>query len=121
MKPPINVMLKCLALVTAMCFALYGCGYWRSVTEAEASRRAQERFVKICSDFKLDRDSFEGPRVTNVAGFPMEFEWTKRPGSNGDNILIIVDRHGITNVSFVPPGVETEHADRDFGNSGTQE
>jgi hypothetical protein len=72
------------------------------VTESEARKMAEEKFLKVCANFKLDQASYVGPVVTNVAGFPFEFEWKKKPGNVGDGILIIIDDAGATNTSFVP-------------------
>lgn len=72
------------------------------VTEPEARQLAEDRFLKVCVASKFDRNSYDGPVVTAVAGFPYEFEWRKKPGETGDGILIIVEESGVINVSSVP-------------------
>ncbi len=74
----------------------------KPVSESEARQIAEERFLKVCANFKLDRKSYGDPIVTKVAGFPYEFEWNNKPDSNSDGVLITVDDSGLTNVSFVP-------------------
>lgn len=91
--------------------AALSCGCARQVTEAEAAELAHERFRAICRDFRIDPNSFGDPRMTRVPGFPLEFEW--KPQANaGDGILVMVDSHGVTNTSFVPPDGALEQVER---------
>lgn len=93
-----------IVLITSALLAALSCAllFRGKVNEADARRMAEEKFLKVCANFKLDQTSYTGPVVTNVPGFPFEFEWKKKPGDVGDGILIIVNDAGEMNASFVP-------------------
>jgi hypothetical protein len=82
------------------------------VTEPEARQLAEDRFFKLCAASKFDQNSYNGPVVTAVAGFPYEFEWTKKPGETGDGILITVEESGVINVSSVPKWASNARPER---------
>ena len=74
----------------------------RNVTSERAQKIASERFLKVCANFKLAPQSYDGPYKTDVGGVDFAFEWYLKPGQPGDVILITVDSGGSTNVSFAP-------------------
>lgn len=98
---------KGIGLVLAVASTIVGGACRRSITEGDAQKIAHRRFINVCRDFKLDQKSFEGPQITNVPNFPIEFEWQVRPGSRSEGILIMVERDGGSNVSFIPPASPT--------------
>lgn len=88
-----------LLVLSACSFLTAGCG--GSVTEAEARQAAQDRFAKVCKNFRYVPASFTGPSKTDVGGAAFAYEWKDKTLGRNFGVLITVDHGGVTNVSFL--------------------
>jgi hypothetical protein len=82
----------------------------KPVTELEARKMAEDKFLKVCAEFRLDRNAYSGPVVTKVGGFPYEFEWRNRSSLKRDGVLVMVTERGLTNVSFLDSRADANNA-----------
>ncbi len=75
----------------------------KPMTEAEARRAAQQVFMKECTDFHYDPNSFIGPTQIQAGGADFAYEWRYKAVGNNFTILIGVNRHGVEQTHIGEP------------------